>query len=90
MDIFSEHRSFFETIVGLLIHLIPTFLIVFILVLAWKREWIGSISYFILGILYIIWTWKRFPLSTYFIISGPLFLVSILFEIAWIKKRKSL
>jgi hypothetical protein len=37
-----------------------------------------------LGLFYIFWAWGRFPVSTYEIISGSLFLLAILFGIGWI------
>jgi hypothetical protein len=31
---------------------------------------------------YIIWAWGRFPLSVYFTIAGPLFLLALLFYLS--------
>jgi len=89
LDSFDGDKSFLEKSGTFLIHLIPTVLLFIILILSWRREWIGGISFFLLGILYIIIAWGNFPLSTYFIISGPLFLVAILFLVNWIQREKS-
>ena len=37
-----------------------------------------------LGLFYIFWAWGRFPVITYVVISGLLFLLAILFGIGWI------
>lgn len=84
LDVFDGDPSFWRTITALIIHLVPTFIIIIFLVLAWRWEWIGAAGYFAFGILYIVIAFGRFPLLTYLIISGPMFLVGILFLINWI------
>lgn len=83
LDVFSEGRGFLETAVALLIHLVPTAVILGVLVLSWKREWIGALFYPVLAILYIVLAWGKFPMGTYFIISGPLALTGVLFLVNW-------
>ena len=89
LDSFDDGNSFLEKTGNFMIHLIPTVLLIIILILSWRREWIGGITFFLLGILYIVMAWGNFPLSTYFVISGPLFIVAVLFLINWIKKEKT-
>ena len=88
LDVFEEGRGFWEVALALLIHLIPTAIVLGVLALSWRREWLGAISYIALAILYIIQTWGRFPLSTYLIIAGPLVLISILFMLNWLLRIK--
>jgi len=83
LDVFGEGYGLWETILALLIHLVPTYLVVIALVLAWRWEWIGAVLFIGLGIFYIIWTWGKFPWVTYVTISGPLFLVGFLFLVNW-------
>jgi len=83
LDVFAEGAGFWKTTLALLIHLIPTFIIIAILVLSWKREWIGGILFIALGIVYVVFTWGRFPWSTYLAIAGPLVLTGVLFLIGW-------
>lgn len=83
LDVFGEARGFGETSLALLIHLIPTFVIISVLVVFWRREWIGGIFFIVLGILYIVWAWGKFPLSTYLLIAGPLVVTGILFLLNW-------
>jgi hypothetical protein len=82
-DVFEEGKGFWETSVALLLHLVPTIIIVAALVVSWRREWIGGILFIALGILYVVWAWGRFRWTTYAIISGPLLLMGILFLLNW-------
>ncbi|MEI8059615.1 MAG: hypothetical protein WCG67_05610, partial [Ferruginibacter sp.] len=41
LDVFNESSNFWDTALGLLIHLIPTFLIILVLIISWRKEWIG-------------------------------------------------
>jgi len=88
LDVFRAGRGFWEVTLALLIHLIPTAVVLGVLALSWQREWLGAISYIFLAILYIIQTWGRFPLSTYLIIAGPLILIGILFMLNWFLRDK--
>jgi len=85
-DVFDQGTGFWKTLLALLIHLIPTFLIIIILILSWKRTWIGGISYILIGIAYIIWSSQTGRGSQ--IIYIPLFLVGILFLTSWFLRKK--
>ena len=79
LDVFAEGYSFWETIGALLMHLIPTFVILVVLGIAWRWEWIGGFLFVVLGVLYITLFWEPSNLPAYLLISGPLFLAGILF-----------
>jgi len=87
MDVFSEGYGFWETLPALFIHLVPTFLVILVLILAWKWEWIGGIIFSVLGIIYIISGWGKIDWTAFALISGPLFLIGILFFIGWYQKK---
>jgi len=42
LDVFSEGYGFWETILALLIHLVPVYIVVIALVIAWRWEWVGA------------------------------------------------
>ena len=88
LDVFDAGYSFWQTLLALFIHLIPTFVILIVLAFSWHREWIGGIFFIAFGIYYIVAAWGKFVLSVYFLISGPLFLVGILFLINWFYKAE--
>jgi hypothetical protein len=89
LDVFGESKSIWETILALLMHLIPTFVLVVVLVITWRREWIGGILFNFLAILYVVWAWGRFPLATYLLMAGPLIVIGMLFFLNW-KYREDL
>jgi hypothetical protein len=82
-DVFEGGKGFWETSVALLLHLVPTIIIVAVLVLSWRREWIGGILFIALGIFYVVWAWGRGHWAAYALISGPLLLIGILFLLNW-------
>ncbi len=86
LDVFSEHLPFGRTMLALALHLIPTAIVLMVLLISWRWEWMGAISYFSLGVIYIVSMWKRFPLVTYVAISGPAFLIGVLFLFDWIRR----
>jgi hypothetical protein len=88
LDVFGEGYGFWGTLVALLMHLIPNFILLAVLIIAWRREWVGGVLFLGLGVFYLVMTWGRFHWSAYAGISGPLFLVGILFFLNWIFKEK--
>lgn len=85
LDVFGEGRGFWETLLALLLHLTPTFLVLALLAVSWRREWIAGVFLPLLGALYIIWAWNK-PfgvLLTFMIIAGPLVLTGALFLLNW-------
>jgi len=84
LDVFGEGNSVGETIIALFMHLIPVYIVIAALVLAWRWEWIGAVLFTGLGVLYIVMAWGRFPLSVYVVISGPAFLLGALFLANWV------
>ncbi len=88
LDVFGEGGGFWKTTAALLIHLVPTCIILIVLAVSWRWEWVGAIAYATLGTLYLALAWGRFHWSAYLTISGPLFLVGALFLINWIHKQR--
>jgi len=84
LDVFGEGLSFWQTLVALFMHLIPNLVVLALLLLAWRWEWIGAVAFAGLGLFYIFWAWGKFHYSAYIGISGPLFLVAVLFLVGWI------
>jgi hypothetical protein len=88
LDVFGEGKGFWETTLALLMHLIPTYVILILLAVSWRREWIGGVFFPALGAFYLIKFWGRFPVSTYFLIAGPVFLLGGLFLLNWVYRRQ--
>ena len=86
LDAFSEGHSLFKMMLAFLIHLIPTWIIIITIIISWKREWIAAMVFIILGVAYIIIARGKFPFSVYLLISGPLFIIGILYWLNWIER----
>jgi len=86
LDVFGEGQGFWRTILALLMHLIPTAILVVGLVVSWRWEWVGGIFFTGTGFLYLTWAWGHYiPILG---ISGPLFLVGVLFLVNWLKRAE--
>jgi len=86
LDIFGMGLGFWGTIVGLIIHLIPSFILIIALLISWKWEHIGGIIFILLGIAYIILVRGRIMSGLPIVIFS--FLVGILFLISYFLKKK--
>jgi heme O synthase-like polyprenyltransferase len=85
LDVVEENRGLGQMLLALAMPLIPTALVALVLVLAWRREWIGAVSFFALGLIYAIWA-RQHP-SWILLIGGPLFLVGALFLGGWLARK---
>ena len=87
LDVFGAGYSIWETLLALLIHLIPIYVILIVLAISWRWEWIGGALFISLAVLYLVKSWGQFPWATYLVMSGPPFLVGILFIINWFYRK---
>lgn len=94
LDVFQPGLTVWQITIGLLMHNLPALILLFFLIFSWKHEIVGGIVFISAGLLYILllassshfeWYMLIWPLT----ISGPAFLVGILFLINWFKKKKS-
>ena len=90
LDVFSEEHGFWRILGALSIHLIPTFILTVVLILAWRWEWIGAALYAAAGLAYTAWVLGR-PLTAaikinwILIIGTPTLLIAALFLTNWLK-----
>jgi hypothetical protein len=88
LDSFDPNLTIWQQIGGFLIHLVPTYVLILFLVVAWKWELVGGILFLIIGLglipfLYIhnynmnhsVWM----SLSVILMLNGPFILVGALF-----------
>ena len=96
LDVFDSASSFSEILIGLFMHNIPVFILVAVLIIAWKYEIVGGIAFILGGIGYIISIlitalknqFEWYMLSWVIQIAGIAFLIGILFFVNWFKKKK--
>jgi hypothetical protein len=93
-DVFGNGYGFWGTLLAFLIHNIPVFILAILLVISWKYEIVGGITFILAGLLYIILLATRsnfewYMLSWSMIIAGPAFFIGILFLIGWRQRKKN-
>ena len=95
LDVFNLSLGFWQTMGAFLIHNIPVFFLTILLVISWKHEIVGAITFILAGLLYILMILKNiltlgfewYLLSWAIQISGIAFFIGILFLIGWFRKK---
>ena len=96
-DSFAPGLTFWQQIAGFFIHLIPSFILLAILILAWKWELVGSIAFGLIGLVMMPFIYSInfrmnhsvwISLGIVCMIALPFFIIGILFFVSYSKKRK--
>jgi len=92
LDVFESGLTISQIAIGLFMHNIPVLVLLAILIISWKHEIVGGVAFILAGLLYILalvirTEFEWYMLSWSVIISGPAFIVGILFFINWFKKK---
>ncbi len=87
LDVFEMQLGFWGTVVGLFMHLIPNIVLTIVIVLAWKREWVGALGFLGWTIFYVSQT-RGFDWATYAMIAGIPALIGLLFLVGWIWRKQ--
>ena len=87
LDIFDAQLSFWETVVGLFMHLIPSILLTIAIVIAWKWEWVGAVLFIGWAIWYVTFM-RGFDWIAYVLIAGLPALIGLLFLAGWIWRKQ--
>jgi hypothetical protein len=97
LDAFEPGLSFWKQVGGFLMHLIPTFILTFFLLVAWKWELVGGIMFMIiaLGLLPLVFSMNYhmnhsawISLGVVLVINCPFVVVGILFILSHFLKKK--
>jgi hypothetical protein len=93
LDVFDGRLGFWQIALALTMHLIPSFVLIAALVLAWRWEWIGAALYAAAGSLYVWWVVSMsrpvpsaIRLIWILMIAGPAFVIAGLFLANWLKR----
>jgi hypothetical protein len=96
LDVFDGTSGFWNIVLGLLMHNIPAFILLAIVIIAWRHELVGAIAFFLAGLVYIVLTALSalkgdinfsMAFGWNFTIAGPAFVVAILWYLGWKRKR---
>ena len=94
LDVFEPGLTWSQIALGLLMHNIPVFILLAVLIISWKHEWVGGIVFILAGLLYVLLTFFRASIPWYIALSwsmtiaGPAFLIGALFFVNWFKKDR--
>lgn len=95
LDVFDSNYGFWGTVLGLLIHNIPSFILLGILIISWKYEIVGGVTFIFAGISHMISVVARESVEQWYmslalslILAAPAFLIGILFLVGWFRKKK--
>ena len=99
LDSFSPDLTIWRQIGDFLKHLIPSFVLIILLIVAWKWEFIGGIIFTLIGLGFSPFIFMHnykmnqsvwHSLTTILIITMPFVIVGILFIVSHKKKKKNL
>ena len=76
MEDYSRH----ELLVALFMHLVPSFILLVLLLVAWKWGKVGGWLFLLLFLFFMWMSWGNFPANM--VVGGPLLLIGILFLIS--------
>lgn len=85
-DSFNEFNGW-KSVLAVIIHLTIPAIVLLATILAWKRNLVGAISFFVLAIYYVFMVGLYRHWSWYVSISGPALLTAFLFFINWLRNR---
>lgn len=97
-DSFAPGMPFLQQLAGFFIHLIPSFILVFFLLVAWKWELVGGSIFLILGLAFVPFIYMMnyhmnhsawISMGVILVINGPVILVGALFILCHFLKAKN-
>lgn len=96
LDVYEPGMSAREVAIGMLMHNIPSFIMIVLLIIAWRNDIFGAISFIGAGLLYMVFIVMNTTQPWYIAITwaisivGPAFLIGILFLMNWRRNRKAI
>ncbi len=84
LDVFREGQGVTKALLALAIHLVPVYIVLTVLVIASRWEWIGAAAFATLAVWYAKGNLRHHP-SWVAAIAAPLLLIALLFLANWLK-----
>ena len=86
LDVFDEDRGFAQTAIALAIHLVPSFVMLAALVIAWRREWVGTVAFAGCALVFFLIVQGPWWGKTMFTL--PCLLAAWLFLLNWLERKR--
>ena len=90
LDVFGEGHGLWATMLALLIHLIPTFVILLVVVFAWRWPLVGAVVFLGLTVFFGVSSWGSLDWTGLFLFAVPVFATAALFFADFLSRRKRL
>ena len=96
-DAFNSEKTIWQQIGDFLIHLIPSFVLTILLIIAWKREFIGGIIFILIGLVFSPFIFVHnynmnqsvwMSLMIILMITMPFVIAGILFIVSYKMRKK--
>ena len=98
LDAFQPNRSIWQQIGAFMMHLIPSFILLFLLLVAWKWEYIGGIIFIVIGVGFSPFIFKHnydmnhsvwMSLGIISMITLPFVVIGILFILSHFQNKRT-
>lgn len=86
MDVFNEKLGFWQMAAALGIHLIPATIVLLVIAIAWRWEWVGAVIFAAAAVIYSMQVLPMHP-SWAAAIALPLLVIAALYLLAWMQHR---
>ncbi|MCB0790336.1 MAG: hypothetical protein H6595_13760 [Flavobacteriales bacterium] len=87
LDAFEGDATAGEKLFAFFLHLAPTWILLLVAALAWRRERLGAVAFALLTLVYAVWAWPRMDWIA--VIGGLLACGAVLYAVAWRMRRKA-
>jgi hypothetical protein len=89
MDVFALPLDPWHKALALLMHLIPTAVVLVALAIVWRWEWIGAVLFPLLAVFHLVTKRGRLDRAGYAMIDGPLLVLGVLFLVNRLGRRRA-
>lgn len=83
VDVFNKEQSISQTFSDVLLHLVPTMVVLFFVFVGYKKPLIGTVICLVSAMIYIITGWSNMHWTAHVLIAGPLLVLSLLYIMAY-------
>ena len=90
LDVFDGEQSFKESVLGFLIHIIPSYSLLVTLLIAWKRPLYGGFLLLVCALFFTAYFHTYREIFTFMIISVPIIIVGVLFILSYFLCKRQL
>lgn len=82
LDVFGENQGFWQTLIALFMHLVPSFVLLAIVIISWRWERLGFWIFLLAAFLFSL-TVPRGGVGNLLLFAAPLLLIALLYWVNW-------